>query len=100
MNRIISLATGVAVLGLLTTSPMITFAADPAAPPPTIKPISAVSSELQADAAAIKQDKLQIEADMKAGRTAAVAKDEHQFYLDVEKQEADRGTGDDREGKN
>jgi hypothetical protein len=99
MNRIISLATGVAVLGLLTTSPMITFAADPAAPPPTIKPISAVSSELQADAAAIAQDRLQISADQKAGRIAAVQKGEHQLYLDVEKQEADRGTGDVREGK-
>ena len=100
MSRILSLATGVAVLGLLTTSPMISFAADPAAPPPTIKPISAVSSELAADAAAIKADRLQIAADQAAGRTAAVTKGEHQFYLDVEKQEADRGTGDDREGKN
>ena len=51
--------------------------------------------ELQADAAAIRADKEQIDLDMQAGSATRLMRDRHKLYLDTEKQEHDRGTEDD-----
>jgi hypothetical protein len=53
----------------------------------------AMERELRADAAAIQKDKAQLDIDSRNG--PALARDQHQLWLDVEKQEHDRGTEDD-----
>ena len=53
----------------------------------------ALEHELRADAAAIQRDKAQLDIDASNG--PALTRDRHQLYLDVEKQEHDRGTEDD-----
>jgi hypothetical protein len=55
----------------------------------------AVGQELRADADAIKADKDRIDRDVQTGNLAALVKDRHKLYLDVERQEHDRGTEDD-----
>ena len=52
-----------------------------------------VERMFQADAAAIRADKAQM--DLDSGNPAAFARDLHQLYADTEKQEHDRGTEDD-----
>jgi len=53
----------------------------------------ALEHELRADAAAIQKDKAQLDIDSSNG--SALARDRHQLFLDIEKQEHDRGTEDD-----
>lgn len=53
----------------------------------------ALGRELRADAAAIQRDKAQLDIDASNG--PALVRDRHQLFLDVEKQEHDRGTEDD-----
>jgi hypothetical protein len=55
----------------------------------------AMERELRADAAAIQKDKAQIDTDLSASNGPALARDRHQLFLDIEKQEHDRGTEDD-----
>jgi hypothetical protein len=55
----------------------------------------AVGRELHADAEAINADKQHIDLDIQTGNLAALAKDRHKLYLDIERQEHDRGTEDD-----
>ena len=55
----------------------------------------AVGRELRADAEAIKADKARIDLDIQTGSVTALMKDQHKLYVDIEKQEHDRGTEDD-----
>jgi hypothetical protein len=55
----------------------------------------ALEHELRADAAAIQKDKAQIDIDLSASNGPALARDRHKLFLDIEKQEHDRGTEDD-----
>jgi len=55
----------------------------------------ALEREFRTDAAAIQRDKAQIDIDLKAGNGPALVRDRHQLFLDVERQEHDRGTEDD-----
>jgi hypothetical protein len=55
----------------------------------------AVGRELHADAEAIKADKERIDLDIQTGNLTALVKDRHKLYLDIERQEHDRGTEDD-----
>ncbi len=54
-----------------------------------------VGRVLRADAAAIAADKARLDLDAQNANSAAYMRDKHQLYLDVEKQEHDRGTEDD-----
>ena len=54
-----------------------------------------VGRMLRADAAAITADKARIDLDVQSGNSTAYSRDRRQLYLDVEKQEHDRGTEDD-----
>jgi hypothetical protein len=55
----------------------------------------AVGHELHADAEAIKADKERIDLDVQTGNLSALVRDRHKLYLDIERQEHDRGTEDD-----
>lgn len=54
-----------------------------------------VGRELHADAEAIRADKERIDLDIQTGNATALMRDRHKLYLDIEKQEHDRGTEDD-----
>ena len=81
MRNALTFAIAVAVLGLTTTGAAI-----------ALEQTSSLENQLQADAAAIQADKVQIDRDQQAGNQAALAQDKHQLFEATEKQESDRGT--------
>jgi hypothetical protein len=92
MNRFLMLVTSIGALG---------FAGGQAlAQPNAISPstatqpqLSALDEQIQADAAAIREDKLQMDRDQ--NNPARLQHDKHQLFLDIEMQEYHRGADDD-----
>jgi hypothetical protein len=91
MRSALAVAATFAVLGVTTTGAVMAQSGSAYAP----LQISSIESELQADAAAIKQDKGQMDRDQQAGNQAAFLQDKHHLYLDTEQLENDRGTAED-----
>jgi len=92
MRRFLMLVTSIGVLG---------FAGGQALAQPnavsqstaTRPQLSALDEQIQADAAAIREDKLQMDRDQ--NNPARLQRDKHQLFLDTEMQEYHRGADDD-----
>lgn len=89
MRRFLMLVTSIGALGFAASQALAqpgSIAASTAAQPQ----LSALDTEIQADSAAIRQDKLQMDRDRDSPEL--YQRDRHQLYLDTEIQEDHRGT--------
>lgn len=99
MRSALTMAATIAALGLMTTSAVM--AQSDAGQTGSVyvpQQLSSIESQLQADAAAIQQDKTQMDRDQQAGNQAVVTHDKRQLYQDTEQQEYDRGIAEDHSG--